>query len=215
MRRPWVLVLSILLVIAFLYVVLLGLGMTGRKKGKQPKRVAVLNDFEDPAADLQWATAGYVMVETSTENITHGKRSAHMSFLLPKQFFPTPTPGMEWKPTAKVSHKTVTPLAKFDWSGWETLSFDVFNPADAPISATVAVTDARGYKYESPLVFLPKKVTNAAVSIALMQKERLDITTMSSLSLQPDVTNAVEPVELYVDYLRLEGQPPTAPKKKK
>jgi hypothetical protein len=215
MRRPWVRIIGILLAVCFVYILLMGLGLTGRKRGKSPKRVEVLNDFENPTSDLQWLTGGYVTVETSTENLTHGKRSAHMSFLLPRQFFPTPTPGMEWKPSVTLSHKTVTELTQFDWSDWDTLNVDVFNPGETMVSATLTVTDARGFKYDSTLSFLPKKVTNAAVSLSLMKKERLDLSSVNSLTLQPDVTNALEPVELYLDYLRLEGEPKVAAKKKK
>jgi hypothetical protein len=215
MSRPWVRIFTILLAVGFIYVVLLGLGLTGGKRGKAPKRVEVLNDFENPTTDLQWDTGGYVTVETSTENITHGKRSARMSFLLPQQFFPTPTPGVDWKPTVKISHKTVTELTQYDWSTWDTLNVDVFNPGDAPVSAILTITDAKGFKCDEPLSFMPKKVTNAAVSISALKKERLDLTSIDSLSIQPDVTNAKEPVELYFDYLRLEGEPIVASKKKK
>jgi hypothetical protein len=215
MRRPWVLFLSIILALGFIYVILLGLGLTGSKKGKSPKRVEVLNDFENPATDLQWSTGGYVTVETSTENQTHGKRSAHMVFLLPQQFFPTPTPGADWKPSVKISHKTVTELTQYDWSDWDTLNLDVFNPGETPVTTVLTVTDAKGFKYDTSLVFLPKKVTNAAVTLSLLKKERLDLTSVDSLSLQPDVTNAKDPVELYLDYLRLEGEPVVASKKKK
>jgi len=215
MRRPWVRLFTILLAVGFVYVILVGLGLTGRKHGKAPKRVQELNDFEDPAADLQWATGGYVTMETSTENQTHGKRAAHAVFLLHDQFFPTPTPGAEWKPSIKLSHQSVTSLTQFDWTGWDTLNLDVFNPGEAPVSAILTVTDAKGFRFEAPLVFEPKKVTNAAVSLSLAKKERLDLSSVDSLSLQPDVLNAKEPVELYLDYLRLEGDPIIPVKKKK
>lgn len=215
MRRPWVRLFGVVIALGLLYVVLVGLGLTGHKRGKQPTRVQVLNDFEDPSSDLQWATGGYVTVETATENTTHGKRSAHMTFLLPQQFFPTPTPGIEWKPAVKISHTTVTPLTAFDWSAWDTLNLDVFNPGEAPVSAVLTITDARGYKYDSTLLFLPKKVTNAAVTLSLVKKERLDLSSIDSINLQPDVMSAKDPVELYLDYLRLQGEPKAAAPRKK
>ena len=215
MRRPWARLFAVLLAVGFVYVVLVGLGLTGRKHGKPPKRVEVLNDFEAPTADLQWNTAGYVTLESSTENQPHGKRAAHAIFLLPQQFFPTPTPGTEWKPTMKLSHKSVTSLTQFDWTGWDTLNLDVFNPGEAPVSAILTITDARGYRFDAPLVFEPKKVTNAAVSLSLAIKERLDLSSVDSLALQPDVSAAKEPVELYLDYLRLEGEPIVPVKKRK
>jgi hypothetical protein len=215
MRRLWVRLLLIALAILFLYMILVGLGLTGRKRGKTPKRVVVINDFEDPANDLQWLSGGYVLMETSTENLTHGRRSAQTTFLLARQFFPTPTPGLLWQPSLKMSHHSVTPLNQYDWTSYDTLNLDVFNPADAPVSATLTVTDAKGYEYTSSFLFLPKKVTNAAVSLSLLKKERLDLTAVDSLTLQPDVSTAAEPVELFLDYLRLEGDPIVPQKKKK
>ncbi len=207
MRRLWVRLLLIVLAILFLYMILVGLGLTGRKRGKVPKRVVVINDFEDPSNDLQWLSGGYVLMETSTENLT--------TFLLARQFFPTPTPGLLWQPSLKMSHHSVTTLDQYDWTGYDTLNLDVFNPSDAPVSATLTVTDAKGYEYASSFLFLPKKVTNAAVSLSLLKHERLDLTAVDSLTLQPDVSTAAEPVELFLDYLRLEGDPIVPQKKKK
>jgi hypothetical protein len=215
MRRPWVRLLLIVLAVLFVYMLLVGLGLTGHKRGKIPKRVLVMNDFEDPSNDLQWFSGGYVLMETSTENLTHARRSAQATFLLARQFFPTPTPGMLWQPSLKLSHHSVTPLEVEDWTGYDTLNLDVYNPADAPVSAMLTVTDAKGFEYASPLLFLPKKVTNAAVSLSLLKKERLDLTSVDSLTLIPDVSASAEPVELYLDYLRLEGEPIVPQKKKK
>jgi hypothetical protein len=212
MRRTWVRILLVLLAVAFVYMLLVGLGLTGRKGKKSPKRVQVLNDFEDPANDLQWASGGYVQMETSVENLTHGKRSAKATFLLARQFFPTPTPDAVWQPALKLTHKTVTPLTG---SAYDTLNVDVFNPGTAPITLRFEVTDGKGYAYAVSVPSTPLKVTNAAVSLSLLKSERLDLTSLAGLSIVPDLTGAADPVVVYLDYLRLEGEPIVQKKKKK
>ncbi|HET9870096.1 MAG TPA: hypothetical protein VFR02_06350, partial [bacterium] len=80
-------ILGIGLLLAMVYALVVGLGLTRSfKHHKQAKKILVLNDFEYPDTDLDWATGGYVKVESSTENITHGKRSLQAEYLLPSQF---------------------------------------------------------------------------------------------------------------------------------
>ncbi|HVM33083.1 MAG TPA: hypothetical protein VMU88_08115 [bacterium] len=85
-------ILGIGLILALVYFLLVGLGLTHLFKGhKQLKKILVLNDFEYPDTDLDWTTGGYVNVESSTDNLTHGKRSAKASYLLSSQFKTEPT----------------------------------------------------------------------------------------------------------------------------
>ncbi len=214
MRRPWTRILLILLAVVLAYMLMVGLGLTGRHKGKSPKRILVLNDFEDPANDLQWANGGYVEMETSTENLTHGKRSAKARFLLAKQFNPTPTPGMAWAPAISLSHKSVTSLTEFDWSDYDTLNLDLYNPGDVAVTTVLELSDGRGFIYDQTIQIEPKKFNNAAVTLADVKKQRLDLTSMDSITFKPDVSKAAEPLELYLDYLRLEGDPIVVKKKK-
>ncbi len=105
--------LIVVLVLALIYFVAQGLGLTkGFNKKKESKRIMVINDFEDPDMDLDWGTGGYVKMESSTENLTHGKRSAMATFLLEGQFYPTPTPGPNAPPTATPAPPTPTPNPK-------------------------------------------------------------------------------------------------------
>lgn len=105
--------LILVLVLALIYFVAQGLGLTrGFNKKKETKRILVINDFEDPTMDLDWSTGGYVKLETSTDNQTHGKRSAMATFLLESQFYPTPTPGPNAPPTATPAPPTPTPNPK-------------------------------------------------------------------------------------------------------
>ncbi len=105
--------LILVLVLGLIYVVAQGLGLTkGFSKKKETKRILVINDFEDPSMDLDWASGGYVKLETSTDNQTHGKRSAMATFMLQSQFYPTPTLGPNAPPTATPMPPTPTPNPK-------------------------------------------------------------------------------------------------------
>jgi len=93
--------LIFVLVLALIYLVASGLGLTkGFNKKKESKRIQVINDFEDPSMDLDWATGGYVKMETSTDNLTHGKHSAMAHLPDSRPVYPTPTLGPNAPPTA-------------------------------------------------------------------------------------------------------------------
>src|SRR6185369_7218920 len=86
-------ILGVLLALGLLYAVATGLGLTGKfKHRKDTKGALVLDDFEYTRDDFDWSTGGYVKVEPSTQNQTHGKMCAKATFLLSSQFMPVPTP---------------------------------------------------------------------------------------------------------------------------
>src|SRR5580658_4280071 len=83
----------LLLAGVLLYVLAMGFGLTRSfKHHKSSVKTQVITDFEYPDDDLQWNTGGYVKMEEATENKTHGKYCAKLTFLLENQFFPVPTP---------------------------------------------------------------------------------------------------------------------------
>ncbi len=91
--RVFLWILGILAALALIYVLFVGLGLSHIfKSHKQLKKIQVLNDFEYPDTDLDWTTGGYVTLESSTENQTHGKRSLEATYLLPSEFMTMPTP---------------------------------------------------------------------------------------------------------------------------
>jgi hypothetical protein len=111
MRLFWR-ILGIGAVLALIYILFVGLGLTHLfKTHKQLKKILVLNDFEYSESDLDWTTGGYVTIESSTENQTHGKHSLKASYLLPSQFMtmPTATPvPAVMAPTAPAAPKAKT-----------------------------------------------------------------------------------------------------------
>src|ERR1700722_19287203 len=91
--RVFLWILGVIAALALIYVLFVGLGLTRLfKPHKQLKKIQVLNDFEYPDTDLDWTTGGYVTLNSSTENQTHGKRSLEATYLLPSEFMTMPTP---------------------------------------------------------------------------------------------------------------------------
>ena len=108
MRLFWR-ILGIGAILALIYILFVGLGLTHLfKTHKQLKKILVLNDFEYSDTDLDWTTGGYVNIEGSTENQTHGKHSLKASYLLPSQFMTMPTAT----PLAPVMAPTAVPAPK-------------------------------------------------------------------------------------------------------
>jgi hypothetical protein len=217
-------ILGILLVIGLIYAVMVGLGLTRNfKRHKDAKKAMVINDFEYPNDDLDWTTGGYVKLETSTENQTHGKHSAKATFLLRSMFFPTPTPGMgqltpaptsSWRPSLVLDTNSPTRLNVYDWSEYGSFKMDVFNFQDQPITWHAQIVDGRAFRYDDATgILTPKKVTNIEIPLEELINKRLDLTSIRSFSFWVDEAGMTQPPVVFLDYLRLEGEP--APVKKK
>jgi len=236
MRLFWQ-ILGVVVLVGLIWALLVGLGVTRSfKRHKTDKKTYVLDDFEYPNDDLDWWTGGYVNVESAKENQTHGKRSAKATFLLAAQFYPTPTvgvsipqsgvsatsstpvpapeAGVSWSPSLTLSNTSVTKLNKYDWSEFTTLKLDVFNPQDQAVTCHLKVVDGRSFQHELPTVLIPKKVTNISLPLEDLVKDRMDLTSIQSLTFWVDTGKASKPVEVYLDYLRLDQEPVAAAPKK-
>src|SRR5271154_864888 len=158
---------GILLALAvLLYILVVGLGLTrGFKKHRDAKKILVINDFEYPDDDLNWQTGGYVKLESSPENQTHGKLSAKASYLLPSQFSSDPTPVATWEPSIILSTDSGTKIPLDDSTGYTTLNVDAFNPQDHPVTYHLEVADGRAFQYDTSGELTPKKVTNVSVPL--------------------------------------------------
>lgn len=235
MRRPLATILIILAVLAFLYIVASGLGLTrGWKRHRAELKAQMIDDFEHDRYDYDWTTGGYVHLEPSTENKSHGKYCAKATFLLYTQFYATPTPysnpGMEqapvpsvtpavpvtaatpvfpnpetWRPQMVLDNRSPTPLGVYEWAAYANLKMDVFNPQDQPVSWFVSIADSRGYTYSTSGSLLPKKVNNLSIPLDETLPVRLDLTNVRSLSFGVDLKGFPQPVVVYMDNLRLEG----------
>jgi hypothetical protein len=234
MRLFWR-ILGIAVLIGLIYALLVGLGVTRSfKRHKTDKKTFVLDDFEYPNDDLDWWTGGYVNLESAKENQTHGKRSAKATFLIASQFYPVPTAGVSlapagvslasttpvpaptagvsWSPSITLSNNSVTKLNKYDWSEFTTLKLDVFNPQDQAVTYHLKVVDGRSFQHEQANILTPKKVTNISFPLEDLAKDRMDLSSIQSLTFWVDIGKAAKPVEIYLDYLRLD-QEPASPKK--
>ncbi len=221
--RLFMQILLVLFILAAVYAIVVGLGLTRVfKRHKSTTKTVMINDFEYPRDDFDWTTGGYVKIEPSTENQTHGKKCAKATFLLQKQFFPEPTPGVPssssgpttWRPEMILDVNSVTRLPVYEWQEYSALKMDVFNDQAQPVTYHLQVADSRAFVYETSGPLTPKKVTNISMPTDDLVKSRLDLVNIRSLKFWVDMTGATEPVVVYLDNLRLEGDATVpAPKK--
>ncbi len=239
-------ILGILLALGLLYAVMAGLGLTqGFKRHKATAKMQVIDDFEDLNDDFDWTTGGYVKIEPSTQNKTHGKYCAKATFLLASQFLsdvtpaasdtaglpqagqapstgsasspqaappePIPTPSVPWQPEMVLDVNSVTPLKAFEWQDYADLKMDVFNDQAQPVTYHVEVGDSHAYLFDTSGPLTPKKVTNISIPLDALAQDRLDLSNIRSLRFWVDTTDAAQPVVVYLDYVRLEGDA-SAPK---
>jgi hypothetical protein len=261
MRRPLVTTLIVLAVIAFLYFVASGLGLTrGFGKKRAEAKTLMINDFEKLQWDFDWTTGGYVQIEQSTENKTHGKYAAKATFLLFTQFYatptpipgltdnasadstpspvptatntpiaspapkrigtvvaiaapasPVPTPPIAWRPEMILDNRSPTQLGVYEWQEYANLKLDVYNPQDQPVSWFIQIADSHGYVYETSGSLTPKKVNNLLLPLDETAPSRIDLSNIRSFHFGLDMSGASQPLVVYLDNLRLEGDP-KAPK---
>jgi hypothetical protein len=212
----------LLLLLIFLYVVATGLGLTrSLQRHKNLVKNDVITDFEDPNDDYDWATGGYVLLEKSAENKIHGKYSAKCTFLLENQFFPNVTPQVSspgstptpptWQPEMSLDTTSITQLRVYEWQEFAALKMDILNAQDQPVTYHVQVADSRAFMYETSGPLIPKKITNVSIPLDEMIQKRLDLSNIRSLRFWVDTAGFAQPVVVYLDYIRLEGDA-TAPK---
>ncbi len=215
-------VLGILLVISLLYAIVAGLGLTRVfKHRKDVKKTQVLNDFEYLRDDFDWTTGGYAKIEPSTENQTHGKKSAKVSFFATRQFFVTPVPGNpptnssqvlyseagrdKWRPEILIDTHSVTKLSAFEWQEFGSFKMDVYNDQAQPVTYHIQIVDSRSFVFENSGPLTPKKVTNISVPLDDLIRERMDLTNIRSLKFSVDMAGQPDPLVVFIDNLRLEG----------
>lgn len=224
-------ILGILLVIAVLWALVSGLGLTRVfKHRKDLKKTQIINDFEYLRDDFDWTTGGYAKIEPSTENQTHGKKCAKVSFYTTHQFYMTPVPGVDamnsskvlyspagqvlWRPEIILDTHSVTKLPIYEWQEFGDLKLDVYNDQAQPVSYYIQVVDSKAYVYETLGVLTPKKVTNIDVPLDDLLKARMDLTNIRSFKFAVNMAGVPEPMVAFVDNLRLEGDAATPMTKK-
>jgi hypothetical protein len=211
----------VIIALGLIYAIAAGLGLTHGKKRGLVKKTEMINDFEDMDNDFDWYTSGYAKLEQSTQNQTHGKHSAKVTFYTRDQFQTvptvppgiTPTPVPTWQPQIVLDTHSVTKLAVFEWQDYTSLKLDAFNSQDQPVTYHLKVADAKSFVYEKSDVMIPKKVTNISIPTDDLLQARLDLTSMRSIQFWVDMAGAAQPVTVYLDNLRLEFDPGEVKKK--
>jgi len=206
-------ILGIVLAIGLLYAVAAGLGLTRfLKKQKVTAKSMMIEDFEKipyfaDDKDLGWTTNGYVLVDSATENQTHGKRSAKAVFLPEGLLYPTPTPEMKWVPQMIMDQNSIRKL-KYplgEWQDYGSFKMDIYNPKMEPVTYNLQFSDSHSFVYEKTDVLKPKGFTNLEIPLDEMIKTRLDLNNIYALRFGVDMNGASEPVTLYLDNIHLEG----------
>ena len=93
----------------------------------KPPDQFVLSDFESEA-DLdrvQWRC--HTLFSLSDENVTHGNKSLQL------QLYPSDYPGITFE------------LPMHNWSSYEILSLDIYNPQEEVLSLAMRIDDMKGY----------------------------------------------------------------------
>jgi len=224
-------ILGILLVLVLLYALVVGLGLSRVfKRHKTTTKTLMIDDFEYPRDDFDWTTGGYAKVEPSTENQTHGKKCAKVSFFSTQQFYVTPVPGVSpmnssqvfysaagqasWRPEITLDNTSVTKLSVYEWQEYTDLKLDVFNDQIQPVTYYIQIVDSHAFVYKTSGVLTPKKVTNISIPLDELIKERLDLANIRTFKFAVDMAGLPEPLVVYLDNLRLEGDASLpAPKK--
>jgi hypothetical protein len=106
---------------------------------------------------------------------------------------------------------SVCQLKVYEWEEYANLNLDVFNDQAQPVTYHVQVGDSHAYLYENSGPLTPKKVTNVSIPLVELTKNRVDLNNIRSLRFWVDTAGATQPVVVYLDNIRLEGDA-SAPK---
>jgi hypothetical protein len=167
-------------------------------------RYEMLLDFEMDY-DSYLRTDGYVVLESSTEGVSRGKRSVKALFKLAEDVLGKGKADREWLPSFFVAFDTPKPLVRTDWRAYSWLKIDVTNPSKTGINAVLEVGDSKGYRYRYKAVGLEGgKLNYLKFDLLEMDAVRLDRSAINYLSFGLDLTGRTTAPIVYLDALRLE-----------
>lgn len=160
---------------------------------REPSGGHVFFDFESDVELDQFHWKCHTLFSLSREHITHGEKSLRL------ELYPSDYPGL-------------TPMIeKRDWSRYDALRFDIYNPQNEAVTLTVRIDDRKDYpnyadRYNKSFILKPG-----------MNRMRIPLNTLVTsgtnrkLNLQKIyrilvfMTRPEKRVVLYVDYIRLES----------
>ncbi|HUW57275.1 MAG TPA: hypothetical protein VMZ92_11630 [Planctomycetota bacterium] len=161
----------------------------------------MLADAEGRDADFFWSYSHWARRVAAVEkHPVSGKRSFEMKFA-------GKSPVSGW---GRFAH---------DWRGYDALAFDVFNPKDKPVTLTVELKDtwvsffSKAYVSSHAFELPPGATTKLSIPLAGLEGKqggsgavgRLNLKYVQQMLFRVD--EASQPVDLYVDNIRLVGKP--------
>ncbi len=150
--------------------------------------LVVLSDFESDDDLHAWKLRG-VTIKRAHEHATHGQWAAQLSY-----------PGHEESPAAILNDPFEDHKLPSNWSGYDELSFDLYNPQKQQERMLVQLKDADGDVYKQNLFLNPESVEPISVPLDdVSHVIRIDkIAQFNLFRWQPESTAV-----FYLDHLRL------------
>ena len=162
--------------------------------------VEILCDFETEQEGSVWKMRGVKLTRVS-EHATHGQWAGRFSY-----------PARQEGPAALIEDALEDHKIRSDWSSYDELAFDVYNPQTHQERLILQVKDAGGGFSKQNLYLNPESSEHVSVAIADL-KSAIDVTQIGQLNFfewQPD-----HAATYFIDHIRLirgsESAAPSAP----
>ena len=152
---------------------------------------SILYDFEGKSSFDKFEWKCFTLFSLSEDHVTYGKHSLKL------EFFPSNYPQIE------------TRTQQYDWSGYKSLSIDIFNPGNKSVRVYIRIDDREefpdyGNRYTKPFQLMPGE-NHLVISLSTLISEttgrHLDISTIYRFFLFMFHPNAK--VTLFIDNIRL------------
>ena len=174
--------------------------LAGMRPG--PGGVAILADFESQGDLDVFVPVDDLQASLTSDHATHGSRAVLLVYPKRAQY-----PGLKWEnPRADGMQ---------DWSAYDRLKADFFNPGPAQAQLILKVKDGNGGQYNDRISFSPGEARTVEVPLGQLRAQGLDLSRISYVNFF--VYQPGEEIRLILDYVRLEqagaayGAPAPAP----
>ncbi|MCD6350884.1 MAG: carbohydrate binding domain-containing protein [Armatimonadetes bacterium] len=171
---------STALVLLLVVTVLASLAIMSLAQAQQARQVKLIGDFESQADLATWRAGNGARPDLVADHATRGQKALHLSF--------------------PEGHGLIRLQGPLDWSGWELLKIDVFNPGD-PFTMTFRADDASGQTISSWYHLVRTGASTLDISVRGLA-EGIDLGQIAWVHLRVDPARP-KPCEVYVDNWRL------------
>ncbi len=166
-----------------------------------------LKEPQYPVHDFRWSTAGYAGMEAYTKDqakleknkelykMLGGKGGARVRFSIPQDYkkkderFPK-----TWETGMTLSVDSQTPLTVTNWSEFNYMSLDVYNPTALSQNLRVRISDSQGNVTQTA-VAVTEGISTLELPLSILSNARLNAADIKSLTLYLDTAGQdVDPV---------------------